>query len=146
MKIKGVLYENKKNYRDKKICFKKDGLYFEIQFKVQLLEKADSLSHPLYEKLREKIDEFNRTDQSDFDARNRLEREKTWLEWEIRKINRKGIDDYNLFILDKALKKDTRLKKEKIRRLRLEYAQTSDAEERRRLRSEEHTSELQSHA
>ena len=70
------------------------------------MEKADSLSHPLYEKLREKIDEFNRTDQSDFDARNRLEREKTWLEWEIRKINRKGIDDYNLFILDKALKKE----------------------------------------
>ena len=129
-------YENKKNYRDKKICFKKDGLYFEIQFKVQLLEKADSLSHPLYEKLREKIDEFTRSDQSDFDARNRLEREKTWLEWEIRKINRKGIDDYNLFILDKALKKDTRLKKEKIRRLRLEYAQTSDAEERRRLQKE----------
>ncbi len=40
----------------------KDNMYFEIQFKVQLLEQADKLSHAHYEQLREKIDEYNRAD------------------------------------------------------------------------------------
>lgn len=130
------LYENKKNYRDKKICFKKGNMYFEIQFKVQLLEKADNLSHSLYEKLREKIDEFNRADKNDIELCNRLEREKIWLEWDIQNINRKGIDDYNLFVLDIALKKDTRLKKEKVRRLRQQYNEISDKKERLKLQRE----------
>lgn len=131
-----ALYENKKNYRDKKICFKKDNIFFEIQFKVQLLEKADNLSHSLYEKLREKIDEQNRADKNDIELCNRLEREKIWMEWDIQNINRKGIDDYNLFVLDIALKKDTRLKKDQIRRLRKEYDVCTDKKERLKLRRE----------
>ena len=128
--------ENRKNYRDKKICLKKGKMYFEIQFKVQLLEKADKLSHIHYEELREKIDEYNRTDKSDVERRHRLERERTWLEWDIQNINRRGIDEYNLFILDVALKKDTRLKKEKIRRLRQQFALAQDEAEREKLQKE----------
>jgi len=129
-------WDNKKNYRDKKICLKKDNMYFEIQFKVQLLEKADKLSHAHYEKLREKIDEYNRADKNDLDLCRRLEHEKTWMEWGIQNINRKGIDEYNLFILDVALKKDTRLKKEKIRQLRQRFAECKDEAERQKLQKE----------
>ncbi len=127
---------NRKNYRDKKICLKKDNMYFEIQFKVQLLEQADKLSHAHYEQLREKIDEYNRADKNDFVLCHKLERQKTWLEWDIQNINRRGIDEYNLFILEVALKKDTRLKKEKIRQLRQRFSMEKDKEKRQKLRGE----------
>lgn len=128
-------YENKKNYRDKKICFYKNGYYFEIQFKVQHLEQADKKSHFYYEKLRQKIDKYGALPMNS-EQKKHLKKEIIWLERDIQKINRKGIDDYNQFILDVALKKDTRIKKEKIRNLRQAYAESKDEEERQRLQRE----------
>ncbi len=129
-------YDNKKNYRDKKICFNKNGYYFEIQFKVQHLEKADKLSHPYYERLRKKLDEYSNEPQENIERRQKLRREITWLEWDIQSINRKGIDDYNAFILATAQKKDIRIKKEKIRQLRQQYADIKDERIRASLQKE----------
>ena len=94
------------------------------------------MSHAHYEQLREKIDEYNRADKNDFVLCHKLERQKTWLEWDIQNINRRGIDEYNLFILEVALKKDTRLKKEKIRQLRQRFSMEKDKEKRQKLRGE----------
>ena len=129
-------YNNKKNYRDKKICFEKNGYYFEIQFKVQHLEKADKLSHELYEKLRAKLDEYANTPKENEAQREKLHQEIIWLERSIQAINRQGIDDYNAFILATALKKDTRIKKEKIRALRQKFSESKDEQARHQLQTE----------
>lgn len=129
-------YNNKKNYRDKKICFEKNGYVFEIQFKVQHLEKADKLSHKLYEQLRQKLDEYANTPKSNHTQREQLHKEIIWLERDIQAINRQGIDDYNAFILETALKKDTRIKKEQIRALRQQFSESKDGKERDHLQKE----------
>lgn len=129
-------YNNKKNYRDKKICFEKNGYVFEIQFKVQHLEKADKLSHKLYEQLRQKLDEYANTSKNNHTRREQLHKEIIWLERDIQNINRQGIDDYNAFILETALKKDTRLKKEKLRSLRQKFSESQNDKEREVLQKE----------
>lgn len=132
----GELYKNKKNYRDKKVCFKYEDLAFELQFKVQILEQADNLSHPHYEQLRKKMFERNNTDPNDLMRLHQLEREITWLEWTIQKINRQGFKDYNAFVMEIALKKDTRLKKEKVNNLRQQLPLVDDKAKRLQLQKE----------
>lgn len=130
------LYDNKKNYRDKKVCFKYDELYFELQFKVQMLEKADLISHPYYEQLRQKLFERNNSDPQDIMKQRQLERQIIWLERTIQQINRQGFNDYNTFIMSVALKKDTRLKKEKLNKLRQQLSRTENKAERLKLQKE----------
>ena len=114
----------------------KNGYVFEIQFKVQHLEKADKLSHKLYEQLRQKLDEYANTPKSNHTQREQLHKEIIWLERDIQAINRQGIDDYNAFILETALKKDTRIKKEQIRALRQQFSESKDGKERDHLQKE----------